>query len=104
MYEKELGGIQSWIISQPIQAEKERYLRENCYEKIRRKDLQKNANIISSHHFFEVKIQGTSVRLRLQCRLIPHGNHYDEKNDIRTDEITAQFPVIRFLLMHAAIQ
>lgn len=103
MYEHELGSIPSWIITKAIQNEKDNYLREGCYEEVHAKDLPPQANIISSHHFFEVKTQGTDDILRLKCRLVPHGNKDTEKEDIRTDAVTAQFPVIRYLLAYAAI-
>lgn len=85
LYEHELGNIPSCIIAQSIQNEKENYTRENYYTEVRMRDLPPNANIISSHHFFEIKTQDTSDRLCLKCCLAPHGIHDDEKEDIRKD-------------------
>lgn len=57
----------------------------------------------SSHFFFQIKTDGESDRLKLKCRFVPHGNWDKEKDDIRKDSATAQFPFIRALLSAAVI-
>lgn len=103
LYEHELENITSWIIAKWIQYERDNYSRENCWKEVRRRDLPNSANIFSSHHFFEIKTHDTSDHLRLKFRLVRHGNHDDDKGQIRNDADTAQFPVIRFLLLHVTI-
>ena len=61
------------------------------------------ANIISSHHFFQVKTDGEEDKLRLKCRMAPHGNRDRDKESVRKDSATTQFPVIRLVLSIAAV-
>lgn len=60
-------------------------------------------NIISIHHFLEIKTQGESDLVRHKCSLVPHSNHDDETADILTTDATAKFPIIRFLVSHTSI-
>ena len=68
------------------------------YEEVNVKSLPRNSNIISSHHFFNVKNDGEADKLKLKCRMTPHGNKDLEKDMVRKDSRTAQFPVIRTLI------
>lgn len=73
-------------------------MKEHFYDEAHIGEMPVNANIISSHHLFEVKTQGTAYKLRLKCRFVPHSNQDNEKEMIRTDAVTAQFPVFWLLL------
>lgn len=68
------------------------------YEDCRISSLSASANVISSHAFFHVKKDGEHGSLRLKCRLVPRGNHDKDKDKVRSDCATAQFPVIRLIL------
>lgn len=46
------------------------------------------SNIRSSHHLFTVKLGCDSDKLKLKCRLVPHGNSDSEKYDIRSYHAT----------------
>ncbi len=59
--------------------------------------------IVSSHHFFNVKFDGETGKLKLICRIVPHGNKDDLKDEIGSDSSTAQFPIIRTVLSMAAL-
>ncbi len=67
------------------------------------KDIPRSANVISSHHFFKMKTDEHTGKLRLSCRMVPHGNKEDLKDILRSDSSTAQFPIIRTLLSMAAL-
>ena len=101
--EAKLQFAPQWIIDKSIQAEKENYTSKKVYISVHRKDVPPRSNTISSHHFFQVKTDGTPDKLKLKCRLVPHGNRDAEKDSVRTDSATAQFPVIRILLSLATI-
>lgn len=60
--------------------------------------IPKCSNLIGLHHFFDVKNDGKDDKLKLKCRLTPHGNRDKDKKDIRKDSSTAQFPIIRLTL------
>ena len=68
-----------------------------------RRGVPRNANVISSHHFFQIKTDGSPDKLKLKCRLVPHGSKDAEMESLRTDSSTAQFPVIRLVLSLATI-
>lgn len=94
--ESELEFAPRWITDQAISREKANY--DGCYMETPARQLPRNANIISSHHLFEVKNDGASEKLKLKCRLVLHGNKDVDRDWIRKDSMTAQFPVIRIVL------
>ncbi len=65
--------------------------------------LSRSANIVPSHHFFSVKYDGAQGKLKLKCRIAPHSNRDDPKDEIRSDSSTTQFPIIRTVLSMAAL-
>ena len=87
-----------WLLDKSIETEKQNYFAENAYEEVYIKTLPRSANIISSHHFFQIKHDGSADKLKLKCRMTPHGNQDDEKDFVRKDSRTAQFPIIRTLI------
>lgn len=90
-----------WLLNKSISQEKVNY--KDAYEEVDIRTLSRSANIISSHHFFEVKNTGTRDSLKLKCRLVPHGNRDKDKDKVRKDSATAQFCVIRIVLSIAAL-
>ena len=99
--EHQLQFVPQWVIDKSIAKEKENY--NGAYEELHISQLPPNANLISSHHFFQLKHEGETDKLRLQCRLVPHGNRDRDKDSVRKDSATAQFPIISIVLSIAAI-
>ena len=92
-----------WIIDKAIADEKSNYHDAGAYKELHFREIPKGANVITSHHFFQIKNHAEEGRLRLKCRLVPHGNRDREKESVRKDSATAQFPIIRLLLSLATI-
>lgn len=99
--EAKLQFVPDWVLKKAMDAERQQYL--ETVKEVDIRSLPRFANIISSHHFFQVKHDGKVDTLKLKCRLVPHGNRDKEKEFIRSDSATAQFPVIRTVLSTAAI-
>ena len=96
--ESKLQFAPRWILDKAIAKEKANYKEKNAYIPVSIRELPRRANIISSHHFFHIKTDGEEGKLKLKCRLVPHGNRDTEKESVRTDSSTAQFACIRMLL------
>ena len=92
-----------WIIDKAIADEKSNYHDAGAYKELHFRQTPKGANVITSHHFFRIKNHAEEGRLRLKCRLVPHGNRDREKDSVRKDSATAQFPIIHLLLSLATI-
>jgi len=101
--EHKLQFAPRWIIDKAINKEKKNYKDKEAYVPVSIRSVPRQSNIISSHHFFQVKTDGSTDRLKLKCRLVPHGNRDSEKDSIRSDSSTAQFVCIRFLLSLASL-
>ena len=99
--EHSLQFAPQWILQKAIDNERDEYRKHVNEVDIR--TLPRDANIISSHHFFQVKHDGHEDSLKLKCRLVLHGNRDKHKDSIRSDSSTAQFAVIRIVLSFAAI-
>ena len=99
--ESQLQFAPQWILQKAIDKELSEYRRN--VEEIDIRTLPRDANIISSHHFFQIKHDGQEGSLKLKCRLVPHGNRDKDKDSIRSDSSTAQFHIIRIVLSIAAI-
>ena len=84
-----------WLLDKAIETEKQNYFSEGAYEEVKLNTLPRNANIISSQHFFQIKTDGAADKLKLKCRMTPHGNKDDDKDTVRRDSRKAQFPIIR---------
>ena len=50
-----------------------------------------------------MKTDGEEDKRRLKCRMVPHRNPDRDKDSVRKDSATAQFPVIRLVLSIAAV-
>ena len=99
--EHQLQFVPQWVFDKAIAKEKKNY--NGAYEELRISQLPPNANLISSHHLFQLKHEGETDKLELKCRLVPHGNRDRDRDSVRKDSATAQFPVIRIVLSIAAI-
>lgn len=77
--ESRLEFAPRWVIDKAIQKEKDNFRDKKTFREVRIQDLPKNANLISSHCFFQVKLDAASDRLKLKCRLVPHGNRDRER-------------------------
>ena len=96
--EARLQFARSWVIQKTVHAELRNYKGKGAHSTVHRRGAPRNASIISSHNFFQTKINGSPDRLKLKCCLVPHGNKDSEKELLRTDSSNAQFPVIRLVL------
>ena len=101
--ESKLQFAPRWILDKAISKEKANYKEKNAYIPMSIRSLPRRSNIISSHHFFHIKTDGKEGKLKLKCRLVPHGNRDAEKESVRTDSSTARFACIRLLLSLATI-
>lgn len=101
--ERQLQCAPQRLVQKAIGKEKVNYAENEAYAEVNIKQLPKNANLISSHHFFQIKNDFESNKLKLNCRLVPHGNRDNEKDEVRKDSSTAQFPVIRAMLSACVI-
>lgn len=101
MSRREVEFLPNWMIERSINKEKEGY--QDVYQQLKREDVPRGANVITSHAFFQIKPAADKDTLRLKCRLVPHGNRDKEKESLRSDCATAQFPIIRLLVAMAAI-
>ena len=81
-----------WLVDKAISQEKEnnkvKDRTDAAYEPVDVPSLPKGSNIISSHAFYQVKKDGVDEKLKLKCRLVPHGNRYKQKDEIRKDSAT----------------
>lgn len=84
-----------------IAAEKENYFKACAYTEVDHRSFPRNASLISSHHFSQLRLSADASKLRLKCCLVPHGNCDKEKEKVRTGSSAAQFPVIRLVLLIA---
>lgn len=87
-----------WILEKAIEAEKRNFFEAKAHMLVSICKFPKNANIMSSHYFFVLKYQVEIGKLRLRCRLLPHGNRDYEKDLIRSDFSIVQFTCMQMLL------
>ncbi len=89
------------IIDKAISEEKKNYM--TSVQPVFRSTLPRSANLVSSHHFFTLKYDGDTGKLKLRRRVVPHGNKEHLNDELRSDSPTAHFPVIRAVLSMAVI-
>ncbi len=97
--EFQLQFVPRWLLEKSM--EKKKY--NKSVEVVSVKDIPRFANVISSHHFLKMKTDDHTGKLPLSCSLVPHGNKDDLKDILRSDSLTAQFPIIRTVLSMAAL-
>ena len=68
-----------WIIDKAIADEKSNYHDAGAYRELHFRQTPKGTNVITSHHFFQIKNHAEEGRLRLKCRLVPYGNRDREE-------------------------
>ena len=92
-----------WLLDEAIAKEKGNYLERGAYQPISIRDMPRNSNIIGSHHFFQVKRDVEANKLKLRCRLVPHGNRDADKQSLRTNSSTIKFTSLWLLLSLAVL-
>ena len=93
----------SWMIQKAIETELNNYKGEIAYKTVHKCNVPRNSNVVSSHHFFQIKTDASPQKLKFKCRLVPYRNTDAKKESLRTDSSTAQSPVIRLFLSLATI-
>ncbi len=69
MSENKLQFAPRWVIYKAIEKEKKKY--KASVEPVSRLNLPRNANMISSHHFFNVKFDGESGKFEASLSSSP---------------------------------
>ncbi len=90
-----------WLLNNSMNVEKKKY--KKTVAVVPMTDISRSANVISSHHFFKMKPYDHFGKLRLFCRLVPHGNKDYPKDILRSDSSAAEFPIIRTVLSMTAL-
>lgn len=85
-----------WILQDALKSEHDSNWAD-AYEEVEDAQVARNANVISSHVVYKIKTDESGVR-SMKARIVPHGNHDDEKNDVRKDSSNAPLFVVRLLL------
>lgn len=91
----------SWVVEKSMKAEHD----ENwtgAYEEVHESDLERGANVISSHVVFKVK-SNDDGSLKLKSRIVVHGNRDDERELIRSDCAAADMLIIRLVISLATM-
>ena len=73
------------------------------FEEVHLSSLPRHPNVVYSHSFFAIKVDGKKNEFRLKCSLFPHENRDRDKDVLRTDFSTAQFAAIRLMLSLATL-
>lgn len=92
----QLGFAPPWLLDESLKSEHDSNWK-NAYVEVQDKTVPRDANVISSHVIYKVKTEEDGAR-RLKARIVPHGNHDSEKEEIRKDSSNAQLFVVRLLL------
>ena len=69
----------------------------DAYEEVTESDVPRYANVITSHVVYKLKTDEDGTR-KMKARLVPHGNHDNEKDTVRKDSSNASLFVVRLLL------
>jgi len=85
-----------WIVQEAFDTKHQSNWKD-AYELVDEVDVPRNANVITSHVVYKVKTNEANEK-NLKARIVPHGNHDKEKDEIRKDSSTAQFHVISLIL------
>lgn len=85
-----------WILKNALESEHASNW-EKAYIEIPDKEVPRDANVITSHVVYRVKTDEDGSRL-MKARIVPHGNHDDEKDEVRKDSSNAPLFVVRLLL------
>lgn len=85
-----------WILQEALKAEHDSNWAD-AYEVMQENSVPRNANVISSHVVYKLKTEEDGKR-KMKARIVPHGNHDDEKDDVRKDSSNASLSVVRLLL------
>ena len=85
-----------WLLEQSFKKEHNSNWND-AYEEVAERNIPLDANVITSHVVYKLKSDEEGRKV-LKARIVPHGNHDAEKDEIRKDLSTAQLFVIRLLL------
>lgn len=67
--ESKLHFSRLWVVKKSIEKEKVVYLAEKVYEEVHISEFPLDANLISSHHFFNVENYGFADKQKRKCRI-----------------------------------
>lgn len=69
----------------------------DTYTTVAADDVQRQANVITSHVVYKIKTDEDGRRA-MKARIVPHGNHDVQKDDIRKDSSNAPLFIVRLFL------
>jgi hypothetical protein len=90
-----------WILEQAFEEEMSNWRDTVQPVRMMRADARKH-NCVRSHALYKIK-EDESGSLKLKCRLVPNGNLDREKDIVRKDSASVQFPIIRLILSLASL-
>lgn len=85
-----------WILREALKSEHDTNWHD-AYKEVMDKDVPRTANVITSHVVYKLKTDEQGARM-MKVRIVPHGNHDDEKDDLRKDSSNASLFVVRLML------
>lgn len=92
----QLNFAPPWLVDEALKTEHDANWAD-AYISVPDNNVPRDANVISSHVVYRIKTDEEGARM-LKARIVPHGNHDDEKDDIRKDSSNAPLYIIRLLL------
>lgn len=98
---RELESLPSWLVEEAVENEKKNW--KPHIERLDRRSLAPDANVISSHDFCTIKTTGDGSTLKLKNRTVPHRNRDKDKDGTRKDSETASFIITRFVFALVAV-
>ena len=78
------------------------WLTQGVFSVIKGSEVPKGANIISSHVIYRWKNRDEPGKRLLKARIVPHGNHDSDRNDIRKDSPAVKPEIFRLVCCFAA--
>lgn len=93
-------GFPSFPLLNAYKAEEDEF--KKTVKKVPIEDVPKNANVISSHVIYKVKVKDDKS-LKLKARIAPHGNENSLKNELKSDFAMCPPLGIRIILSIATI-
>lgn len=91
-----LSFASPWIMEEALKHEHDSNW-SGAYMEVPDHEVPRDAKIITSHVIYKLKTNEDGSR-KLKARIVPHGNHDDLKEDIRSDSSNAPLFVVQILL------
>ena len=91
-----LASAQTLIAQEALRSEHDSNWAD-AYTEVTGKGVPRNANVITSHVVYKLKSEEGGSR-DMKARIVPHGNHDDDKESQRSDSSNAPLFVVRILL------